>query len=198
MEIYLNINGVVRNLIQKFEYFYTREYIEKDEEDTEEVSFEYGINYPIDNDNIIGSFKFNSKDEFELFTFVEYPLEIFGHAGLSYSTTITDLNKLIYDHPDHNFTLVGVDELGKAIPATLFFLSKSGALMRNIKFIRSSEIDEEWKNCDLWVTDSELIVNSCPDDKKSVVFQTLYNEVKYENKNSNKIKDLKELYEYIK
>lgn len=197
MKIYLNINGVLRNFIQKFEYFYNKEYIDKDPEDEENDTFEYGIDYPIDNDNIIKSFKFNSKEEFELFTFIEYPLELFGHCGLSYSTAISDLNNFIFDHSDHEITLIGVDELGKSIPATLFFLSKSGSLIKNIKFINSKDIVEEWSNCDIWVTDSEYIINTCPEDKKVVIFETQYNKEKYETKH-NKINNIKELYEYIK
>ena len=40
-----------------------------------------------------------NEEEFEYFLFVEYPIEIFGHAGLSYSTTFTDIHKMIFDNP---------------------------------------------------------------------------------------------------
>ena len=85
--------------------------------------------------NLTKYYKFQSKEEFEYFTFIEYPIEIFGHAGLSYSTTFSDLHKLMADNPQHNYTLVGLDELGKAKPGTLFFLSKNGFLGNNITCI---------------------------------------------------------------
>ena len=107
------------------------------------------------------SYKFESKEESDYFLFIEYPIEIFGHAGLSYSTTFSDLHKIIYENPNHNFTLIGLDELGKAKPATLFFLSKNGFLGNNIKFIRSDEIENNWNKCDVWITDNKNILDLC-------------------------------------
>jgi hypothetical protein len=135
MEIFISIDGVIRNTIQKFDYHYNDAYLADDVK--LESNFEYGVIEPIQNDNLLNSYKFESKEESDYFLFIEYPIEIFGHAGLSYSTTFSDLHKIIYENPNHNFTLIGLDELGKAKPATLFFLSKNGFLGNNIKFINS-------------------------------------------------------------
>lgn len=174
MEIFISINGVLRNTIQKIEYHYKDAYLDSVFEN--ENNFEYGVNYPILNDKISESLKFQSPDELEYFLFIEYPIEIFGHAGLSYSTTFTDLNNLIYENKDHNFTIVGLDEVGKSKPASLFFLSKNGFLGNNIKFIKSEQIENEWDKCDLWVTDSKHIIDKCPNGKTAVKFKTPFNE----------------------
>ena len=195
MEIYISIDGVIRNTIQKFDYHYNEAYLADDvifEEDA--VPFEYGVTEPIQNDNLLNSYKFQSKEEFENFLFIEYPIEIFGHAGLSYSTTFTDLHKLIYDNPEHNFTLIGLDELGKARPSTLFFLSKNGFLGNNIKFSRSSYMNELWNKCDMWITDNKSVLDSCPENKNGIKFKTTYNQFFTYNKEISKLTEIQELW----
>lgn len=174
MEIYISIDGVLRNTIQKLEYHYRDSYLESEFEDGD--NFNYEIIKPIHNDNLVNSYKFHSPEELEYFLFVEYPIEIFGHAGLSYSTTFSDLNNMIYDNMDHNFTIVGMSEIGKSKPATLFFLSKNGFLGNNIKFIKPENIINEWEKCDMWITDSKEIIDKCSDNKTVVKFNTQYNE----------------------
>jgi hypothetical protein len=133
-------------------------------------------------------------EEFEFFTYIEYPIEIFGHAGVSYSTSISDLNKIIFDNPQHNITVVGVDEVGKAKPATLFFLSKNGFLGNNIKFIKSVDIEKEWEKCDMWVTDSKKIIDLKPEGKSAIKFQTTYNEFFTNEKEITKLTEIEELW----
>jgi hypothetical protein len=194
MEIYLSIDGVIRNTIQKFDYHYNEAYLADDVTFEEDNNFEYGVVEPIQNDNLFNSYKFESKEEFENFLFIEYPIEIFGHAGLSYSTTFTDLHKLIYENPQHNFTLIGLDELGKAKPATLFFLSKNGFLGNNIKFSKTSNLDELWNQCDIWVTDNKNILDSAPNTKIGVKFQTTYNQYFTYGKEITKLNEIQELW----
>jgi hypothetical protein len=196
MEIYISIDGVLRNTIQKLDYHYNEAFFNSDViiEEEEKNDFEYGITEPIQNDNLLNSYKFQSKEEFENFIFIEYPIEIFGHAGLSYSTTFTDLHKLLFDNPDHNFTLVGLDELGKAKPASLFFLSKNGFLGNNIKFIRSIDIKDNWNNCDMWITDSKNILDMCPENKIAIKFNTTYNQYFTYNKEISKLIEIQEIW----
>jgi hypothetical protein len=190
MEIYLSIDGVIRNIIQKFDYHYKDAFLSSEFES--ENDFEYDIIEPIRNDDVISSYKFQSVDEFEYFLYVEYPIEIFGHAGISYQTTFTDLNKMIYDNPEHNFTLVGVNELGKSKPATLFFLSKNGFLGNNIKFIKSKDLKDVWDKCDVWITDSKEIIDSCPQGKETIKFNTSYNRHFTHTKEINKLTEINE------
>jgi hypothetical protein len=192
MEIFISIDGVIRNTIQKFDYHYKDAYLDSEFENVEE--FQYGITEPIENDNLLNSYKFQSKEELEYFLFIEYPIEIFGHAGLSYSTTFTDLNKIIYDNQEHNITLVGLNEFGKSKPATLFFLSKNGFLGNNIKFIKSSDVEQEWNKCDIWITDNKSIIDSCPENKIVYKFNTTYNQHFTNNKEITKLSEIEELW----
>ena len=190
MEIFISIDGVLRNTIQKFDYHYNEAYLAEDVK--LESNFEYGVIKPIQNDNLLNSYKFESKEESDYFLFIEYPIEIFGHAGLSYSTTFSDLHKIIYDNPLQNFTLVGLDELGKARPATLFFLSKNGFLGNNIKFIKSDEIVNNWNTCDVWITDNKSIIDLCPETKDVIKFNTTYNQHFTNKKEISKLTEIQE------
>jgi hypothetical protein len=192
MEIFISIDGVLRNTIQKFDYHYNEAYLADDVELEEDNKFEYGVIEPIQNDNLLNSYKFESKDEFEFFLFMEYPIEIFGHAGLSYSTTFTDLHKLLYENQEHNFTLIGLDELGKAKPATLFFLSKNGFLGNNITFAKSDDIIKLWDKCDAWITDNKQIIDLCPDEKTAIKFNTTYNQYFTYKKEISKLTEIQE------
>jgi hypothetical protein len=190
MNVYISLDGVLRNTIQKFDYHYNDAYLSG--ELSEENTFEYGVTEPIQNDNLLDSYKFQSQEEFEFFLFIEYPIEIFGHAGLSYSTTFTDLHKIMHENKNHNFTLVGLDELGKSKPATLFFLSKNGFLGNNIKFIKSDEIKDTWDKCDVWITDNKKIIDLCPEDKTTIKFNTTYNQYFTYKKEISKLTEITE------
>ena len=178
MEIFISIDGVLRNTIGKFDYHYKDYYLdsEPEEKTDEENSFDYGVIEPVRNNYLLESYKFQSKDEFDNFTFIDYAVEIFGHAGPSYQNVFLDLNNLIYQNKEHTFTLIGLDELGKAKPSTLFFLSKNGFMGNNVKFTMSSEINNLWKKCDLWITDSEMVLTEKPKSKRAIKFNTDYNQ----------------------
>jgi hypothetical protein len=192
MEVYISIDGVLRNTIQKFDYHYGESFLVSEFEN--ETNFEYGVTKPILNNNLLNSYKFQSKEEYEFFLFMEYPIEIFGHSGISYPTTFTDLNKFLYENKEHNITLVGLDELGKAKPATLFFLSKNGYLGDNIKFVRTEDLPSVWKKCDLWITDSLNVIETCPKNKKVVKFNTKYNEHFTNSLEINKLTEIEKLW----
>lgn len=194
MEIYISIDGVLRNTIQKFNYHYSQAYLAPDSQFEEGDTFEYGITEPITNDNLMDCFKFQSKEHFEYFYYIEYPLEIFGHAGLSHENAISNLNKLIAQNKEHNFTIVGLNEFGKAKPATLFFLSKNGFMGNNIKFIKTDDISSAWSKCDYWITDNKKIIDSCSSEKTVVKFNTPYNQHFTNTKEISKLQEIKETW----
>ena len=98
MEIYISINGVLRNLIQKFDHHYQDYFLSTDSEEEGQEIFEYSKKGIVQNDDLLKYYRFQSKEELENFLFIDYPIEIFGHAGMSYNTTFTDLNKFIYEN----------------------------------------------------------------------------------------------------
>lgn len=211
MNIYISIDGVLRNTIQKFHYHYNDYYLNSDIDDSEVLEldddgnviennkenvskFTYDIITPIKNDNLMDYFSFQSTDEYNHFLYIEFPIEIYGHAGLSYNTAVSDLNKLMFENPDLHFTIVGLDEFGKAKPSTLFFLSKNGFLGDNIKFITSDKINQEWKNCDVWITDNKKIIDACPNNKAAVMFETDYNSYFTNNIKIDKLNKIENLW----
>jgi hypothetical protein len=50
-----------------------------------------------------------------------------------------------------NFTIIS-DEIGKSKPATLFFLSKYGCLIENIKFYSKVTIEDVYDKFDVIIT----------------------------------------------
>jgi len=178
MEIFISIDGVLRNTIAKFDYHYKDHYLDTLVEDLpeDEQGFEYNVIEPVKNNLLLESYLFQSREEFDNFTFIDYAVEIFGHASPSYPKTFFDLNNFIYNNKEHNITLVGLDELGKSKSSTLFFLSRNGFMGNNIKFTMSSEIPNLWKKCDLWITDNESVIEHSPKSKKVVKFNTTYNQ----------------------
>jgi len=174
MEIFVSIDGVLRNTIQKFDYHYKDYFLNT--ESTENETFEYEVKTkPFSFQKIIDSYSFQSVDEFNKFLYFDFPIEIFGHAGLSYNQAATDLNKLIVEHPNSRFTLVGLNEKGKAKSASLFFISKNGIMIDQVIFSNDLEIENLWKKCDVWITENFEIIDKCPTNKKVIKFNTYYN-----------------------
>lgn len=175
MNIYISIDGVLRNFINRFHYHYENAYIDVDVEASED-KFDYKVVEPITNLNLSEHFIFQSKEQRDFFQYIEYPMELYGHSPVSYVSVYNELNKFVYDYRDHNITLIGMDELGKARPATLFFLSRNGFMIDNIKFIKTDQIESEWNNVDLWISDSQKILTHKPNNKEFILFRTNYNE----------------------
>lgn len=189
MEIFVSIDGVLRNTIQKFDYHYKDYYLNTEPENEE--SFDYGIEgTPISIENLLNTYRFQSVDEFNKFLYFDFPIEIYGHAGLSYNQAATEFNSLVFENPKIKFTLVGLSEKGKAKPATLFFLSKNGIICDNIIFSTPEKLKELWKKCDLWITDDIHVVSQCPRNKKVVKFNTFYNNHFTNKQQINKLSEI--------
>jgi hypothetical protein len=189
MNIYISIDGVLRNFINRFHYHYENAYIDVDVEASED-KFDYKVVEPITNLNLSEHFIFQSKEQRDFFQYIEYPMELYGHSPVSYVSVYNELNKFVYDYRDHNITLIGMDELGKARPATLFFLSRSGFMVNNIKFILSKDLEKEWENVDVWISDSKHVLDLKPDNKEFILFETPYNQFFTYDKKINKLTDI--------
>jgi hypothetical protein len=189
MEVFVSIDGVLRNTLQKFDYHYKDYFINTDSE-TEET-FDYSVTEPVLNDDVLNSYKFQSHEEFVKFLYFDFPIEIYGHAGLSYNQAATELNTLIFENPDIKFTIIGLGEKGKAKPSTLFFLSRNGIMCDAVKFSSMEEIKTLWKSCDLWITDDKRVIKSCPKNKTAVKFNTAFNNHFTNRLEINKLSEIK-------
>ena len=63
--------------------------------------------------------------------------------------------------------------VGRAIPATLFFLSKLECEIPEIKFV--NEYEDMWDYVDVLVTANPIAINSKPEGKVSVKIDASYN-----------------------
>lgn len=189
MNIYISIDGVLRNFINRFHYHYENAYIDVDV-DASEDKFDYKVIEPITNLDLSNHFIFQSKEQREFFQYIEYPMELYGHSPVSYINVYNEFNKFVYDYRDHNITIVGLDELGKAKAATFFFLSRSGFMPNNVKFILSKNLESEWRDVDVWISDSKLVLDSKPEGKEFILFETPYNQFFTYDKKINKLSDI--------
>ena len=198
MNINVSLDGVLRNTIQRIHYHYL-DYFIHSEPENENDDFEYGIvdEENIKNDNLMNYFKFQSEEEFKKFLYVDFPVEIFGHAAPSYKQVVNDLNQLIFDYEDYEFNVVGVDNFLRGKPSSLFFLSKTAYLGNLIKFIRKEDIEKEWEKCDIWITDDKEVINLCPKDKIAIKFNTKYNDYFVHDYEINKLTEIKEIWKSL-
>jgi hypothetical protein len=207
MKIGIDVNGVLRNTIEKFTQVYQKHNIENindafgqtftlDESgNTEEQvfdSFKYEMNLPVKSLNLTEHFKFQNNEEYFSFLYEDFPMEIFGHAPSTEISTFYDLNSIYYDLRDQHDFIVVSDEIGKSKPATLFFLSKFGCEIERVIFFNTYTVDSMWNDIDILLTANPNLLLNHPKDKKLIKYETEYNEnVMVENK-IKKIKELKE------
>jgi len=212
MKIGIEVNGVLRDTIEKFKQVYEKFLIDSEqpelinqtysldlsgntEENTESDLFNYEIKSEVTSLELMDHFSFPSKEEFFSFMYEESPMEIFGHSPSSEMTTFNELNDLYLELRDfHSITIIS-DEIGKSKPATLFFLSKFGCLVEYISFYNDVTKDEILSKFDLIVTSNPNII---------INYKDLINVIKYKTKyNSNvicehTITSIKELKDKIK
>jgi hypothetical protein len=190
MRIGIEINGVLRDTLKKIQQEYEKWYI--DNPFKEETEFEYKIISELNSLDITKHLSFKDDNELYDFLYKEHTMEIFGHAGSVEMGSMNDLNDFYLDFRDNYEIIVVSDEIGKSKPASLFFLSKFGCLVENIKFYSEVTINNSlWDSIDILLTSNPNLLLNHPKDKKVIKYETTYNmdvECEYTIKN---LKDLK-------
>lgn len=190
MRIGIEVNGVLRNTIDKIEKTYQKYLIDKTEGIEDEDSFKYEMNLPVDSLDMEKHFKFETREDLYSFLFEEFPMEIFGHAQSTEYQTFNYLNDVYLTLRDkHDFVIIS-DEIGKSKPATLFFLSKFGCQIEKIKFYSNFTINSMWDEIDVLLTANPDLLLSHPEDKIIIKFETDYNKSINKNNFINSLKDL--------
>lgn len=164
MNINISLNEVLRDFIGQLIYTYDK-YINKIDLSTKDIT----------DFNLLTHFYFENIDKLNSFMYVESPLEIFGHADQLEKGLINKLNIFLGDiefEGDHTVTLVS-REVSKSIPATLFFLSKTGCEANKLQFINKYE--DEWSGADILITANPIALKNKPEDKISVKVNAPYN-----------------------
>jgi len=214
MKIAFDINDVLRNTYVKaseiYQKFYVDEFQEEktsvfDEEKEEfieidlEDEFKYELNMPIeDKSKLIEKFKFKSEEDLSNFFYVDFPMQIFGHAPSIDNKTFQSLNEIYEDlRDDHNLSIISYEVL-KSKPASLFFLSKYGCLIETIKFYSNTTFDNIWKDHEIIVTADPEIIKSKPKNKTVIKLGTTYNKDFNADYEISEINDLKDLYNQLK
>jgi len=175
MRIGIEINGVLRNTVDKIAQTYQKFMIDKTEGIEDTTSFEYKIVSPITSLELSKHLTFQDEDEMYSFLYEEFPMEIFGHSQSSEYTTFNDLNDIYVKFRDNNELLIVSDEIGKSKPASLFFLSKFGCLLEKVKFYSNSTINSMWNEVDILLTSNPVLLLEHPSDKIVIKFETEYN-----------------------
>lgn len=207
MRIGIDVNGVLRDTIEKFKQVYEKHLIERSEDDflnrtfeidefgnEEEKSqlpnFEYKFLNELDSLNLLNHFAFQSKEELFNFMYEEFPMHIFGHAPSTEMTTFNILNDFYLNYRNNNELVIISDEMGKSKPSTLFFLSKFGCLFESVIFYNEITCDKILSSFDLIVTSNPDIIINYSNKLTIIKFETAYNK---QVKAEHTIKSLKEL-----
>lgn len=175
MRIGVDVNGVLRNTLDKIVQTYQKFLIDKTEGIEYEDDFKYEIKSPIDSIEINKFLNFRNDEEMFSFLYEEFPMEIFGHSQSSEYTTFNDLNQIYLNLRDeHDFIIVS-DEIGKSKPSTLFFLSKFGCQFEKVKFYSHITINSMWDEIDILLTANPRLLLEHPSEKTVIKFETQYN-----------------------
>ena len=191
--IAIDINGVLRYTIGKFDQLYEKHLIEKNEDqflgqtyeldmsgnteiiETSEDNFKYEKLSEVTTLNLNDHYTFKSSEELFNFMFEEYAMELFGHAPSTEITSFNMLNDLYFDLRDDNELLVVSREIGKSKPSSLFFLSKFGCLLEKVVFFSDITTNDMWNQVDILLTADPMLLLDKPTNKIVVKFNTSYN-----------------------
>ena len=191
-KIGIEVNGVLRDTIEKFTQIYQKNLIDNNQNEfvgqtfkidisgnTEEITKVEPHNYEILSDvsslDLTSHFSFKNQDELYSFMYEDYTMELFGHAPSTELNTFNLLNEIYYDLRDNYDLTILSDEIGKSKPATLFFLSKFGCLLEKIVFYSESTKNIIWDEIDILLTANPALLLTKPVDKILIKFNTEYN-----------------------
>lgn len=167
MKIGIELNEVLRDFIGQFEYVYNKYLI---------AELDTKVN-PVKSFDLVNYFPFSGgTDEMNMFLYEEAALEVFGHADELHTSLINRLNIFLMDIKDdeeHEIWLISREAVN-SIPATFFFLSKTGARFDRIKFVQ--KYAEEWDDIDVLITANPRVLECKPNGKIAVKVIASYND----------------------
>lgn len=216
MKIGIDINGVLRDTIGKFEQLYEKHLIDKEEDqflgqtyeldmsgNTELIEskkdiFEYKKISDVTSLELLNHFSFQNKEELFSFMYEEYAMELFGHAPSTEMTTFNMLNDLYHDLRDKNELLIVSSEIGKSKPSSLFFLSKFGCLLEKVIFFSEITKNSMWDQVDILLTSDPMLLLEKQVGKIVVKYNTIYNKHIQTDLEINSISEFAEIIKNIK
>ena len=193
MRIGIDVNGVLRDTVLKFDQLYTKHLIEKEQDvflgqtfeldmsgnteliESKESNFEYTKLSEVSSLDFKKHYSFKNDEELFGFMYEEYSMELFGHAPSSEMTTFNILNDLYFELREKNDLIIVSSEIGKSKPSTLFFLSKFGCLLERVFFFSEVTKKSMWNEIDILLTADPTLLLEVPDGKIVVKYKTSYN-----------------------
>ncbi len=214
MKIGVSINGVLRDFFGQIEKTHTKYFNPEDGEEivVRDYNLEEWVKFP-EEEIVRQEIEFNPNfDEkefiktdatFELqevkddgitvedFIYDKCCLEIFGYADEVIDGAVQTLNDVaLFSTGKHEFVITS-REAGRGVSATLFFLSKTGCMIPNLKFTTSTV--DCWKDVDCMITDHPEILQSKPEGKITIKIEKPFNQHIPSDYSINTIKELEGL-----
>lgn len=176
MKFAFDTDEVLRDTIGKakatYEKFFIEDYVYEENED----EFEYKIIEPITSNKLSDHFIFPSESEYINFMFMDFPMNICGHAPSVSANTfnlLSDIQKNVIKKKDKlSVICYGI---AKQRPASLFFFSKYGLETNEIIFYNKKTLKNMWTKYDIIVTANPELLKIKPKNKKSIKINTTYN-----------------------
>jgi hypothetical protein len=201
MKIGISINGVLRDFFGRIENIHTKYFNPEDGQEVQvkDYDLEKWLWFPkeeIVRKEMEFNPNFNMKefladensdnhlvevvdDEItvEDFVYDKCCLEIFGYADEIVDGAVQSVNDLELHlkmtGKEHKMIITS-REAGRSVPSTLFFLSKTGCMIQDIKFTMGTT--DCWEFVDVMVTDHPEILNSKPEGKKVIKIEKPFNQ----------------------
>jgi hypothetical protein len=196
MKIGVELNGVLRNTLNKIQQEYEKWYIENPFK--EESEFDYKVISDLTTLKIIEHLSFKDDDELYNFLYKEHTMEIFGHAGSVENSSMMDFNDFYLNMRDEHDILIVSDEMGKSKPASLFFISKFGCLVETVKFYSETTINSMWDSVDVLLTANPQLLLNHPEGKIVIKYNTSYNSDINTEHSISKLKEFEDKIKEIK
>jgi hypothetical protein len=215
MKIGVSVNGVLRDFFGRVEKIHTKYFNPEDGQEVEikdydlekwlwfpkeevvrqEMEFnpDFDVKEFLANENSDNQLIEVKDDEItvEDFVYDRCCLEIFGYADETLDGVVQSINDL-----ELHLKMIGKEheiiitsrEAGRSVPATLFFLSKTGCMIQDIKFTMGTT--DCWDYVDVMVTDHPEILNSKPKGKKVIKIEKPFNKEIFADYTIKSVKEL--------
>lgn len=201
MKIGVSVNGVLRDFFGRIETTHTKYFNPEDGQEVQikDYDLEKWLRFPKEeivrkemefNPNFdVKEFLADENSDNQLvevmddeitvedFVYDKCCLEIFGYANEIIDGAVQSINDL-----ELHLKMIGKEheiiitsrEAGRSVPATLFFLSKTGCMIQNVKFTMGTT--DCWQFVDVMITDHPEILNSKPEGKKVIKIEKPFNQ----------------------
>ena len=198
MKFAFDTDEVLRDNIGKIKAIYEKFFIEDYVYEEGEEEFKYEIIEPITSPDFSKHFMFPSESEYINFMYLDFPMNICGHApSISANTfnTLSEIQKTVLSKKDKLSVISKA--VAKQKPATLFFYSKYGLEVDQILFYNKKTLKKMWSTFDVIVTANPELLELKPNNKKSIKILTTYNQNSHSDYTIDSIEGFTSIYKSL-